>query len=82
MGSVCWLSDTMRNVVFSYGGDPMCILPAVEQTDATVGDRLKITIRLRETSVQQYFKESALPDVRLQSCSWKQRVKKLIGILE
>jgi len=82
MGSVCWLSDTMRNVVFSYGGDPMCILPAVEQTDATVGDRLKITIRLRETSVQQYFKESALPDVRFQSCSWKQRVKKLIGILE
>lgn len=87
LGSVCWIDDTMKNVLFSYGGDPMCILPAVEKNDATVGDRLKITIRLKETSVQQFFKESTLHSredrpalfERFLSYSWKQRVKRLIS---
>ncbi len=88
-GSVYWIDDTMKNILFSYGGDPWCILPAIEETDATIGDRLKITISLKETSVQQYFKEYAANSRKVRpaffecfhSSSWKQRLKKLIGMV-
>lgn len=80
-GTVCWLDGVGKNIVFSYGGDPRLVLPAVEKDAAAVGDGLKITIRLKETSIQHYFKEHALSERSL-SCSWKQRVKKLIGIPE
>lgn len=87
-GSVCWLDDVRKNIVFSYGGDPMLVLPAIEKNSADVGDKLKVTIRLKEMGVQQFFKESALSfrdeiDVsneRYHSRSWKQKMKNIIGV--
>jgi glycosyltransferase involved in cell wall biosynthesis len=56
-GTVCWLDETRKNILFSYGGDPMLVLPAVNEDTASLGDSLKVEIKLRETCIQQFFKE-------------------------
>lgn len=56
-GDLKWLFSDRKNIVFSYGRDPMLYLPAVEQDKADAGDCLEVTIRLKETGVQQFFND-------------------------
>jgi hypothetical protein len=66
----------------------MLVLPAVDENNASLGDRLKIDIKLKETGVQQFLKENFVHHIKeqpvdyekLPSCSWKQKiVNKLTG---
>jgi len=59
-GDLKWIFDDRKNVVFSFGPDPMLLLPAVEESNAGIGDCLEISIRLKETGIQQFLNESQL----------------------
>ncbi len=86
-GSAYWIDHERKNIIFSFGSDPAVVLPAVDKDKASLGDRLKIEIKLKETGIQQFFREyyvncqeeqSVLPE-QAPSCSWKRKlVNKLI----
>lgn len=57
-GDLKWLFPERKNILFSYGQDPMFYLPAVEQDQASIGDLIEITLRLKETGVQHFFAEN------------------------
>ncbi|WP_417911474.1 glycosyltransferase family 4 protein [Candidatus Electronema sp. TJ] len=48
-----WLCPELRNIIFTYGEDPMILLPTVKEGDAQLGDLLEIFIRLREDGMQR-----------------------------
>lgn len=56
-GDSKWIFDDRKNIIFSYGLDPMLLLPAVDENNASVGDCLEVTIRLKECGIQQFFIE-------------------------
>ncbi len=47
-----WLCPERRNIVFTYGAEPIILLPTVRKNDAQLGDLLEIFIRLREDGMQ------------------------------
>ncbi|MCI5147702.1 MAG: glycosyltransferase, partial [Candidatus Electrothrix sp. AR3] len=54
-GDLKWIFPERKNIVFAYGPDPIFHLPAVEAEHAESGDKLAVSIRLKETGVQQFF---------------------------
>lgn len=48
-----WLCPEQKNVVFTYGPEPIILLPTVKEDDAELGDMLEIAIRVRENGMQQ-----------------------------
>ncbi len=82
-GDSKWIIDDKKNIVFSYGEDPVLILPAVKENCADVGDCLEIEVKLMETGIQQFFTgqqlsldsniESVEQD-KLQAAPWWKRV--------
>ena len=54
-GTVSWVENEHQVILFSYGGDPQFILPAVEKGE--VGDQLLITMRFKEMSIRQFLDE-------------------------
>jgi len=83
-GTACWLDEARRNIIFSYGDDPMFVLPGIEADKAALGDRLRLEIRLYETGVRQFFygKTVGFPEMDhpgssegcMESLTWKQRI--------
>jgi glycosyltransferase involved in cell wall biosynthesis len=80
-GDLKWLFPERKNIVFSYGPDPIFHLPVVEQDKAEAGDFLEVTIRLKETGIQQFFDahQLCLPD-QLQAAAeqprpWWKRIR-------
>ena len=46
-----------KNIVFSYGNDPIIILPAIKESNAAIGDHIEVTIKLKETGIQQFLND-------------------------
>jgi glycosyltransferase involved in cell wall biosynthesis len=59
-GDAKWIFPEQKNIVFSYGTDPILLLPAIVEGDAAIGERIEISIKLRETGIQQFFREYTL----------------------
>jgi glycosyltransferase involved in cell wall biosynthesis len=48
-----WICPERRNIVFTYGSDPMILLPLLTASEASAGDSLEFSVRLRENGMQQ-----------------------------
>uniref|UniRef100_UPI0040563B23 glycosyltransferase family 4 protein n=1 Tax=Candidatus Electronema sp. TaxID=2698783 RepID=UPI0040563B23 len=48
-----WICPERKNVVFTYGPEPIILLPLLTEADAAVGDSLELAVRLRENGMQQ-----------------------------
>lgn len=48
-----WLCPEQRNIIFTYGPEPIILLPTVKENEAELGDLLEISIQLREDSMQR-----------------------------
>ncbi|MGR0481896.1 MAG: glycosyltransferase family 4 protein [Candidatus Electronema sp. V4] len=48
-----WLCPERKNSVFTYGPEPIILLPKVKKGEAELGDLLELSIRLRENGMQQ-----------------------------
>jgi glycosyltransferase involved in cell wall biosynthesis len=59
-GSAYWIDHEKKNIIFSFGPDPAMVLPSVTEENCSIGDNLHIEMRLRETGVQQFFREYTL----------------------
>ncbi|MCW5200026.1 hypothetical protein VU05_04915, partial [Desulfobulbus sp. F1] len=46
-----------KDVAFSKGKYPIIVLPKIESNEVALGDLLEISIKLRESGVQQFFDE-------------------------
>ncbi|WP_339133705.1 MAG: glycosyltransferase family 4 protein [Candidatus Electrothrix sp. GW3-4] len=55
IGDAKWLFPEKKNIIFSYGPDPIFVLPELGQDAIEVGDLLEIKIKLKETGIQQFF---------------------------
>lgn len=56
-GDSSWLFRDKENILFSYGPDPMLVLPQVKEECLSAGEWVEIVIRLRENGVQQFLTE-------------------------
>lgn len=50
-----WLFPERKNIVFSYGPHPIMLLPKIGIDQVGIGDTLEISIKLKETGVQDFF---------------------------
>lgn len=57
-GTAYWIDHARKNVIFSFGADPAVVLPALQEGEVALGDTVRIAMRLRETSLQQFYQES------------------------
>ncbi|MCW5198365.1 glycosyltransferase family 4 protein [Desulfobulbus sp. F4] len=54
-GDLLWIAPDKKNIILSGGPDSICILPQIEAKDASVGDLLTVTIKLKESSLRDFF---------------------------
>jgi glycosyltransferase involved in cell wall biosynthesis len=50
-----WIFSDRKDVVLSNGADPFLILPQIEANQVAIGDIIEISIKLRESGVQEFF---------------------------
>ncbi len=80
-GDAKWLFPEKKNIIFSYGQDPIFVLPELQQEVIDTGDLLEIKIKLKETGIQQFFNTHQLcfPDqlqvATEQPQSWWKRIR-------
>ncbi|WLE97232.1 MAG: glycosyltransferase family 4 protein [Candidatus Electrothrix communis] len=55
IGDAKWLFPKKKNIIYSYGPDPIFVLPELGQDVIEVGDILEVRIKLKETGMQQFF---------------------------
>ncbi len=81
-GDAKWLFQDRKNIIFSYGRDPILHLPLLQQEAISVGDFLEITIKAQERGIQQFFTSHSLsspsqlhvPQHNRLSRSWWKRI--------
>ena len=54
IGDAKWLFPEKKHIIFSYGPDPIFVLPELQQAVIDTGDLLEIKIKLKETGLQQF----------------------------
>jgi hypothetical protein len=55
IGDIKWIFSEQKNVVFSYGPHPGLILPEIKADYFAFDDLLEISIKLKETGIQQFI---------------------------
>ncbi|WP_417914205.1 glycosyltransferase family 4 protein [Candidatus Electronema sp. JM] len=56
-GDIAWIIPEQKNILLSYGTHPSFILPQIQQEHFCLGDTLEVSLKLRESSIQQFFAE-------------------------
>ncbi len=66
-GDAKWLFQDRKNIIFSYGRDPILHLPVLKKGIIGSGEYLEVSIRVKETGIQQFMIDQQLfcPDQSL-----------------
>ncbi|WP_417909395.1 glycosyltransferase family 4 protein [Candidatus Electronema sp. PJ] len=48
-----WICPERKNLLFTYGHAPIILLPRLEENSVALGDLLEVSVRLKETGMQQ-----------------------------
>ncbi|CAK8721474.1 MAG: Glycosyltransferase involved in cell wall bisynthesis [Candidatus Electronema aureum] len=79
-GDLKWIFSDRKDVAFSKGKYPILVLPKIESSEVAFGDLLEISIKLKESGVQQFFDEHPVSFANgIKPCesalsSWRKRI--------
>ncbi len=78
-GDLQWLFPEQKNIFFVSGPEPILLLPALQQEDAVIDDQLEITVRLRESSISQFFARYQVSLADRSAPRWKRVIQLING---
>ncbi|WP_446009663.1 glycosyltransferase family 4 protein [Candidatus Electrothrix sp.] len=78
-GDAKWLFPDKKNIIFSYGDDPILLLPVITEDQMAPGETLALSVTIKETGIQQFLRTHQLsfPDTSLNNELAQSRWKRI-----